>query len=108
MVDPYLLIQTDGNMVVYNLNGDQVWNSKTNGVNRGTKLELTNRGNLILSELDGDKVIWESGKFCTGKNFKHFRNLLCKQTHAAFFLGKEMQHEFVTEFVFVSDGCGLG
>ena len=77
VVDPYLLIQTDGNMVVYNLNGDPVWNSKTNGVNRGTKLELTNRGNLILSELDGDKVIWESGKFCTGKNFKHFRNLLC-------------------------------
>ena len=37
----------------------------------GTRLEVTNTGNVVLSELPGGTVLWETNAFCPSKYFDH-------------------------------------
>ena len=55
----HLLVQGDGNMVVYQANNKVLWASNTGGKGgSGTHLVLQGDGNLVL--YDGSNVLWTS------------------------------------------------
>lgn len=57
---PSLKLQTDGNLVLYNLKGKALWNSHTAGSGAGSVLYLQDDGNLVLRSATG-KVSWAAG-----------------------------------------------
>ncbi|MBT2385481.1 hypothetical protein [Streptomyces sp. ISL-11] len=50
--------QTDGNFVVYTRSGRAVWNSRTAG-HPGSRLAVQDDGNVVI--YDGSQAIWSSG-----------------------------------------------
>ena len=50
--------QSDGNLVVYDCNGNWIWQSGTN--NRGCRLDYQDDGNLVIYDCRGN-WIWQSG-----------------------------------------------
>ncbi|MBB5121352.1 lectin [Streptomyces eurocidicus] len=50
--------QTDGNFVVYTRNGRAVWDSKTAG-HPGSRLAVQDDGNVVI--YDGSQAIWSTG-----------------------------------------------
>lgn len=58
----YLRMQTDGNLVLYNINNKALWSSKTSG-NPNTILHMQKDGNLVIYNGSGSKALWSSGTF---------------------------------------------
>ncbi|KAL5256533.1 hypothetical protein ACHWQZ_G011696 [Mnemiopsis leidyi] len=64
---PLLILQTDQNLVVFlkeNNSTSHIWNTQSSGENKGTKLEVTNIGNLELSRLEDGVILWETKTVC--------------------------------------------
>jgi len=58
-VDSRLVMQGDGNLVLYNKAGGVVWHSQTNG-NGPSKIYMQEDGNLVIYK-DGGEAIWSTG-----------------------------------------------
>jgi hypothetical protein len=57
-----LQMQRDGNLVVYNKEGEALWSSRTNSERfAGAVLRLENEGSLCL--LKNDQCLWKSGGY---------------------------------------------
>jgi len=60
-----LVMQNDGNLVLYNqLTRDVIWKTDTSGNNQGLLLEIS--GNLVIKGEDGFSVKWQSNTVGTG------------------------------------------
>ena len=59
----YFRVQSDGNMVLYDVNFQSIWSSGTSG-NPGAVLTLHNSGNLILKNAADTTVLWSTGTSC--------------------------------------------
>ncbi len=55
-----LILQGDGNLVVYNFSGKAVWNSHTAHTGSHNRLVMQGDGNLVLYTSSG-KAVWNSG-----------------------------------------------
>jgi len=53
----FLVMQYDGNLVMYNKDGGAVWNSRTFG-NNGAYLNLSDLGDLEIFKSNGDRIIY--------------------------------------------------
>jgi hypothetical protein len=51
------VVQPDGNMVVYRLDNEVLWESKKRGV--GSRLDMQDDGNLVQYD-DNNQVLWKS------------------------------------------------
>jgi hypothetical protein len=64
-----LLLQTDGNLVLYDATNRPLWDAGT--VNRaGSEVCIENSGNLIIKDLNGNKI-WETGTELSWKVSHH-------------------------------------
>ncbi len=70
----YLIMQTDGNAVVYNSAGTAVWHTYTYG-NPGAYLDMQDDGNLVVYRADG-VALWApmSGAACATSNPSGWQN----------------------------------
>lgn len=59
----YFQAQSDGNLVVYDVDFLPIWASNTSG-NPGAVLTLLNSGNLILKDSTGATTLWQSSTTC--------------------------------------------
>lgn len=59
----YFQVQSDGNMVLYDVDFLPIWASNTGG-NPGAILTLLNSGNLILKDSTGVTTLWQSSTTC--------------------------------------------
>jgi hypothetical protein len=53
----HAIMQTDGNLVVYDANGAPVWNSGTFG-HPGAYLQVQNDGNMVVYDTNGSPLWW--------------------------------------------------
>jgi parallel beta-helix repeat protein len=59
-----LLMQADGNLVLYSVTGTPLWSTATSG-NPGARLVVQNDGNLVVySPSPGNTPLWSSGTCC--------------------------------------------
>ena len=54
-----LVMQTDGNLVIYTSGGKPVWASNTNGTGNNNTLVMQTDGNLVIYT-SGGKPVWAS------------------------------------------------
>jgi len=58
--DMRLLMQDDGDLVVYTSGGQRLWSSGTRG-NPGAYILISNNGNMTLRAANGTTVLWKTG-----------------------------------------------
>lgn len=54
-----VVMQTDGNLVIYNIHGNPIWESKTDG-HVGATLSVQDDGNVVIYDPNG-VAIWATG-----------------------------------------------
>ena len=83
-----LVMQTDGNLVLYSSNGTPLWNAGTNG-NNNAYLNLQTDGNLVLYSSNGTPL-WNTGTVHVPNLLYYVNNSLIMNS-LVIFPGQEMQ-----------------
>lgn len=54
-----MILQTDGNLVVYDRSGHPLWSTRTSGSGGANQLAMQDDGNLVLYGASG--AVWSTG-----------------------------------------------